>query len=218
MLFCVYSTNAQIKIEVVKIPILTQKDAKIYIAGTFNNWQTNDPKSELKKNEDGTYTIELPDTLSNFEYKFTRGSWDMVEGNFNGMRPNRVYDKSKNKGQKHIVATIESWEDYFHYTIEVTKLPKNTPHDASIYIAGNFNDWNPGYANYKLNKLKDGTYRVSIYSTLEKIQYKFTRGTWSSVEGRENGRAILNRVLHRDRQINHVIQNEITVGLHETQK
>lgn len=208
MLFA-FDLNAQVVIKIVDVPEQTTKNAKIYIAGSFNNWKANDAQSELKIGKDGKYFIALSDTLSYFEYKFTRGSWETVEGNFSGMRPNRVFDSGKLNKSKLIETTIECWEDQFRYLIKLVKVPKNTPHDATIYIAGNFNNWDSCHKDYKLVKLKNGTYSISIFSTLEKIQYKFTRGNWESVEGRANGRAMHNREILRSKQLNPIIENEV---------
>ncbi len=80
----------------------------------------------------------------------------------------------------------------------VNKIPRNTPHDASIYIMGNFNNWNPEDRNYKLIKQVDGTYRILIYSPFPQVQFKFTRGTSSSIESRPGGRMLPNRIANRD--------------------
>ena len=209
-LTCLFtSTYAQTRIEITKIPLGTSPDAKIYLAGSFNNWKSDDTRFLFQKNPDGkTLFLNLPDSLKSFEYKFTRGSWDMTEGNFNGKaRENRRYNSLKDKGL--IIATIESWEDFFHYTFILRKIPKSTPHEAVLYVAGNFNDWNPGYPEHRLIKQKDGSYKLTIYSTLDKIEYKYTRGTWNSVEGRANGKALPNRVLNRKNVNDHIVENEI---------
>jgi hypothetical protein len=139
------NTYAQTRIEITKIPLGTPADAKIYLAGSFNNWKSDDARFLFQKNPDNkTLFLNLADSLNSFEYKFTRGSWDMTEGNFNGKaRENRKFNSLKDRGL--IQTTIESWEDFFHYTFIVRKIPKNTPHEAILYVAGNFNDWNPGY-------------------------------------------------------------------------
>jgi hypothetical protein len=92
---------------------------------------------------------------------------------------------------------IEGWEARPTYRFYIKSLPKNTPQDASIYISGNFNNWDPGNESYKLQKQFDGTYRVTVSTELEKLEYKFTRGNWETVEGQENGKACPNRALYR---------------------
>ncbi len=209
MVFSYQYIYAQTKIEIKTIPLGTPQDAKIYLSGSFNQWKSDDERFVFQKNPDGKiYFLNLPDSLQKFEYKITRGSWDMTEGNFNGKaRENRVFDIQKNG--KIVSVTIESWEDFFHYTFILKTLPKSTPHEAVIYVAGNFNDWNAGYPAHRLIKQRDGSYRLTVYSTLDKIEYKYTRGTWNSVEGRTNGKALPNRVLNRKNPNDHTLYDEI---------
>jgi len=77
-------------------------------------------------------------------------------------------------------------------TFRVNSLPANTPADASIYIAADFNDWDPGSPSYILS----GTINGDPYITLPlsgNILFKFTRGTWQMVEGNASGQTIPNR-------------------------
>ncbi|MBC6989100.1 alpha/beta hydrolase-fold protein [Hymenobacter sp. BT491] len=64
-------------LKVMAVPASTPATAKIYVAGSFNNW--NPAASALTKNADGSYQITLPAGSGNAEYKFTRGSWESVE-------------------------------------------------------------------------------------------------------------------------------------------
>lgn len=83
------------------------------------------------------------------------------------------------------------------YRFVVTELPANTPHDASLYITGTFNKWNPADPRYQLRRQADGTYRITIFSNAPRLTYKFTRGTWRSVEGNESGKIRPNRTITR---------------------
>ncbi|NTV84196.1 MAG: T9SS type A sorting domain-containing protein, partial [Bacteroidales bacterium] len=64
-----------------------------------------------------------------------------------------------------------------------------------IYIAGNFNGWNPGDPAYVLSKNEDQkwffTSAVAPEGTL--IEFKFTRGSWETVEKGPGGEEIPNR-------------------------
>ncbi len=208
MLFCssleVYS---QLHLEVTRLPATTPTQTPLYLATSFDNWNPANPRFMLKETPTHTYAIDLPDTLAQFEYKFTRGSWKEVEGDFAGKtRPNRIYAAPKDG--KFVKITIESWEDLFFYTFVLTHVPDNTPSDAAIYIAGNFNDWNPNYAPHRLKKMPNGTWQITLFSNLEEIQYKFTRGSWESVEGRANGKALPNRRIWRNTS-NRILKAEI---------
>lgn len=67
--------------------------------------------------------------------------------------------------------------------IELNSLPINTPEGASVYVAGNFNNWNPADPDYKL-QLDPVTqiYFTEIPLGFGTVSYKFTRGDWTSVE------------------------------------
>ncbi|HLZ17922.1 MAG TPA: helix-turn-helix domain-containing protein [Cyclobacteriaceae bacterium] len=191
--------NCQIRVEVIRHSRLSLSDSSIFISGTFNNWSPGDENYKMTRGVDGIYYFDLPDSLAYFEYKFTQGSWALVEGNGDGrVRANRVYSRNIEKNPKRIQAVIEGWETQPSYVMIVNRVPGNTPHDAGIYIMGNFNNWNPGDRNYKLIRQVDGTYRILIYSSYPQIQFKFTRGNLSSVESRPGGRMLPNRVVTRD--------------------
>lgn len=76
-------------------------------------------------------------------------------------------------------------------TIVVDELPEETPKDASIFISGGFEDWTGGQEQYKLEK-KDGKHQITI-QTSENLLFKFTQGSWQSVECNNKGEAIDNR-------------------------
>lgn len=190
--------EAQIKIVVSEYPTFLIPDGELYMASSINNWSPGDPNYTLKKDIDGTYFIILPDSIPYFEYKFTQGNWMLVEGGKDGRsRQNRIYDVANEANPKLVKVKIESWESKPSYVMVVEKIPENTPKDAHIYITGNFNNWNSGEEKYRLKRQADGTYRTIIYSDLSRLEYKFTRGSWESVEGRESGKARPNRIFNR---------------------
>ncbi|MEZ0610292.1 helix-turn-helix domain-containing protein [Fibrella sp. WM1] len=84
------------------------------------------------------------------------------------------------------------------YRFVITEVPTNTPHDATLYLTGNFTKWNSAPPDYQFKKQPDGTYQVFVRSDLPRIEYKVTRGDWTSVEGRGNGKVRPNRVLFRN--------------------
>ncbi len=197
MLLCRLGAIGQIRIEVVS-PKLLLPDSPIYLAADFNNWQPGDIAYMLKKQPNGIFYIELPDTLTYFEYKFTQGSWVVVEGKANrSSRFNRVYNRATEPNPKLIKATIEGWEGKPTYRFVINQIPDNTPKDASLYISGNFNNWKAGDEHYKLQKQGNGTNRVAVVSESDHLEFKFTRGDWVSVEGQINGKARPNRTIFR---------------------
>lgn len=76
-------------------------------------------------------------------------------------------------------------------TIVVDNLPEETPENASIFISGGFEDWTGGQEQYRLEK-KDGTYQITLPFS-ENLLFKFTQGSWQSVECNYKGEAIDNR-------------------------
>jgi len=72
-------------------------------------------------------------------------------------------------------------------TLRVTDLPSNTPANADIFIAGSLNGWDPGSADYKLSPDNDGILSITVNPPAGQIAFKFTRGSWTTVEGNEFG-------------------------------
>lgn len=71
-------------------------------------------------------------------------------------------------------------------TIIVTSIPENTPPEDNIYVAGNFTGWNPGDPAFTLSENTNGQPEITIEAS-GTIAFKFTRGSWETVEGNENG-------------------------------
>ncbi len=197
-----FSAKAQISVIVKEVPYNTPKNADIYIVGSFNDWNPSDSIYRLTRQSDGSYYIRMP-FRADFDFKFTRGSWESVEGSFSGeARDDRIFRMEFSESDT-LYESIVSWEDLPTQTrgtfdtivFVIDKIPSKTPKDASIYVVGNFNDWHPGSPKYRAERLKDGTYQIKIPVWFDTLEYKFTRGDWESVEGRNNGRAIRNRML-----------------------
>ncbi len=79
-------------------------------------------------------------------------------------------------------------------TINVTSIPVNTPLADKIYIAGTFNNWNPGDTSMILKRQNDGSYRIVLTPSTGTHKCKFTRGSWATVEGTAQGTVIQDRV------------------------
>lgn len=198
LLLSSYTIQGQIEIQVLDHPEFTRRDSGLFISGSFNAWSPGDPAFKLQKNRDGIYTITLPDTLTYFEYKFTQGAWAFVEGTRDGRSiPNRLYVRDQEDNPNLVRVRIAGWEALPSYNFIVKELPEDTPPDASIFIMGNFNDWRPADEIYRLRKQVDGTYHISLPTPLDKLEYKFTRGSAKAVEGKAGGGWRYNRVLLR---------------------
>ncbi len=71
-------------------------------------------------------------------------------------------------------------------------VPKDTPINATVYISGDFENWSGGNSKYALQK-KDSFYYITLPKISPTIQYKFTLGTWNTVEKNNQNNDIENR-------------------------
>jgi alpha-glucosidase len=103
--FCL---NAQFTIKINSLPTNTPAGSTIFAAGTFNNWKANDSAFILKEIA-GVRQITLPAASGSAQFKFTRGSWQTVEGSATGTYiPNRNFNYSPNGV---LNCDIAGWED-----------------------------------------------------------------------------------------------------------
>ena len=95
-------------------------------------------------------------------------------------------------------------------TLNITSLPVNTPNGAVIYFASSVNSWSPNNNNFVLNNGNNGTKTITIPEGTGTVQFKFTRGSWASVETNSSGGAIANRTFTftgQPQTINLTVQN-----------
>jgi len=85
-------------------------------------------------------------------------------------------------------------------TIKVTAIPANTPPGSSIYAVGTFNNWAPGDATKILTPLGGGQFQIVLNPPVGEVKFKFTRGSWATVEGNANGGFLPDRVLNYNGQ------------------
>ena len=183
-----------------KLPATTPPGDPVYFVGEINDWFPYQGSLRLERNSRGQLFINLPSRALDSEYKFTRGGWGKVEVDKYGFDiDNRVLRKEKGDSPGDvIVVSIDNWADLSeeirgYVTIAVTDLPASTPGDDDIYIAGNFNGWNPGSESWKLKKTADSSLSVLVPRENGSLEFKFTRGNWESVEADQMGEDINNR-------------------------
>ncbi len=191
------SRKDMVTLLVESIPGNTPADDQIYYVGEINDWYPHDGNLMLEKNRKGQYFINLPKRAYNKEYKFTRGNWNTVERDAYGYEINNRSLKREKSGDT-VIVRIESWKDLSYEMpgkifIRIIQLPENTPPDEDIFIAGNFNNWNPGSGNWRLKKGSDGSYQIEVPRGGNLLEFKFTRGSWNSVEVNASGEDIDNR-------------------------
>lgn len=80
-------------------------------------------------------------------------------------------------------------------TFVVQSLPAYTPLQDSLYIAGDFTGWLPGVSQYILHKNNEGKWSITLAKQVSGtvINFKFTRGSWATVEKGPSGEEIGNR-------------------------
>jgi len=81
-------------------------------------------------------------------------------------------------------------------TFVIQSLPANTPTQDNLFIAGDFSDWKAGLPQYIMHKNGDGKWSITLPAQASGtvIKYKFTRGSWGTVEKGQNGEEIGNRI------------------------
>lgn len=180
---------------VTAIPANTPAGQPIFITGEFNDWYPRDQKMRLEKNRQGLYFIHLPRRSGQFQFKFTRGGWENEEVDRWGYRiPNR----EAHYNQDTVRVEIYNWRDLSRpqgppVKVVIDELPAGTPADASIHIAGNFNNWRPGDRDYVMKKDASGKYYAEIPRNELWLEFKITRGSWGSAECKPNREDIDNR-------------------------
>ncbi len=89
--------------------------------------------------------------------------------------------------------SIFSISFYGQVTLRITSIPGNTPSESTIYLAGSVNGWNAGSNDYILQPDGFGAYEITIPEGTGTVEYKFTRGSWATVEGNATGGFLPNR-------------------------
>lgn len=80
-------------------------------------------------------------------------------------------------------------------TFIANSIPENTPPGESLYIAGNFNNWQPGSPDFVMHKNAQDKWEITLSAQPDAtvIKFKFTRGSWETVEKGANGEEIPDR-------------------------
>lgn len=101
-------------------------------------------------------------------------------------------------------------------TFTVDSIPEYTPSGDTLFIAGDFQSWNPGDPDFSLQKNNDGKWFIQLDSVAEgtTINFKFTRGNWGNVEKGINGEEIQDRqfTFGNGDSVNYIIYNWADYG------
>ena len=85
-----------------------------------------------------------------------------------------------------IVSLFGSMAVFAQVTLLVQQIPANTPVADTLYVAGSFQGWDPANAATQLLPVGNGMFACTLPLS-GGIQYKYTRGSWASVEGNSLG-------------------------------
>jgi len=83
-------------------------------------------------------------------------------------------------------------EAQYRVVFKVNKYPSAHSGD-SIFVAGNFNNWNPGNKAYVFSYGNNDGFQFSTQLAAGNYEYKCTRGSWRNVETQSDGKDIANR-------------------------
>lgn len=76
----------------------------------------------------------------------------------------------------------------------IVHIPAVSKEDKGVFITGSFNYWHELDSLYRMNKIGEGIYTITIpVFAARKYEYKYTLGTWKRVEVALNDSDIANR-------------------------
>jgi alpha-glucosidase len=91
------------------LPINTPQSDTIFLASSFNSWDTHDSISYFKSDRNGRLCLTLPVDVDSFEFKLCRGTWLNVEVNKKGIDiQNRYFAKGIGDS---LFINVEAWRD-----------------------------------------------------------------------------------------------------------
>lgn len=175
----------RVVLRIKSLPPETPPKDPIFLASNYGDWHANTAGFEFEKKKDGSYQLVIEPRNEALEYKITRGSWGSeAVDQFGQILPNQTADLGK---QDTLDLAVEAWKDIdagelpgprtFH-----VHVPAYTPDTEPIYIAGNFNNWNPGDDRYRLTKTSAQLYSITLNKAPGAMLFKFVRGSWGKEE------------------------------------
>lgn len=170
-------------------------DAQVYVAGDFNGWNATatplSPYGYSYSGYSGQWTVTIPMTQGKHQFKFSLGTTNTFEkGNSFEEISNRVIDVGTN--DMNTTQTVANYNGVVNLEVSV---PSDTlTKGYRVFVASSNKAWS---ATSYMMFPKDGSNNVWYTKALVKsgttIQYKYTVGTWSSVEKTLSGKDVANR-------------------------
>lgn len=110
VLFSPVLLHAQVSSVKLVVHVPTPPEGKqVYVSGSFNGWKAADSLYKMKREDLSTYSIVLP-VFKNvkYQYKYTLGSWNLVEHSANDTNINNRFFVSTGKKLK-VYDTVVKW-------------------------------------------------------------------------------------------------------------
>ncbi len=97
----------------------------------------------------------------------------------------------------------------YKITLVTKSLPDYHQSVDPVFIAGSFNNWNPGQKGAQFELDASGNYFIALAAPKGKLEYKITKGSWEKVESGPGGLPLENRIIEieKDSIINISIQH-----------
>ncbi len=194
-----WPNDQELTIVLGKLPETTPPDAEFYLAGDINGWNAHRRKYRFEQDSQGHFYLNIPRQGNVAYFKITRGDWSNVEVDQYGQHiDNR---RLLFKDADTLVIDIVNWLDrppldIDYVTLVIDKLPVSTPANAKLFLAPDFNGWNPEDPNLIFSKLPNGDPYITISGDSPGFEYKITRGGWRTVEVDPYGNSISNRAVY----------------------
>lgn len=178
------------------LPDNTPENAEIFFASDINHWNPGDAFFILQKNKDGNHYITLDKMAECIYFKFTLGDWETVETS------PTVKDIENRKicfsNADTVYLKVDTWKSVKvkrsqSVLLIIDKLPEGTSDNDPVYIAGSFNNWDPGHKSYRFKTDEKGRRYLNLRTDQESITFKLTRGNWRTVETTLSGKDIPDR-------------------------
>jgi metallo-beta-lactamase class B len=108
-------------------------------------------------------------------------------------RPARAAGGAARAGIGALSLLLGSVPAHAQLTIRLAAAPDGTPAGAAVHVAGTFNGWNPADSAYRL-AARGGAWEITLPDSVRgPVEFKFTLGSWETVEVDSAGRGVANR-------------------------
>jgi predicted alpha/beta superfamily hydrolase len=93
-----------------------------------------------------------------------------------------------------LVVTGFGVQAQYKVTLRIKSLPSYHKQGDPVFLAGSFNNWNPGQKEARFERSAESGYALTLMAPKGKHEYKVTRGSWDQSEAGANGAPSPNRV------------------------